>query len=92
MPQHKAKKHYVIGKRVMLQRGSLDGSRAPRWTYVPTAHYGTHARNIDAKRAYVLAMYPELPSGLTDDRVRRYFQDWMALGAVKVLAVEEVQP
>jgi hypothetical protein len=90
MSRKKSTKHYVIGTRVMLQRGSTDGSgREPRWTYVPTAHYGTHTHNIDAKRAYVLTMYPELPRDLAEARVRWYVQDAMARREAKVLAVEE---
>lgn len=65
----------------VVQRGNLEG-RASVVEFVHDVRWGTHATNLDAKRAWVDAMHA---TGLSDDHVRRQFRaDSSNLGLVKV--------
>jgi hypothetical protein len=79
-------KKYAIALQKYIKDES--GHSIPTWIYHP--EYGTHDRNIDAKRAYAVSLAPSLKDA-TDEFVKKWFDSKVKfLGGIKVIAgVEE---
>jgi hypothetical protein len=47
------KTEYMVGRRVLDERGNASNGWNPVFHFEPDLAHGRHARNIDAKRAYL---------------------------------------
>jgi hypothetical protein len=82
----RAVKKYAIAFQRWIKNDA--GPSTQEWIYRP--EYGTHDRNIDAKRAYVVSLAPSLEEA-TDEFIKKWFDSKVKfLGGIKVITgVEE---
>jgi hypothetical protein len=65
---------YVVGKCHVLKPGITDKKESVV-EFVPDLRYGIHSTNVDAKRSYCVAFYPEMSNRekYTDAFIKQFF-------------------
>lgn len=63
---------YVVARPVVVTRVSVYGSGKPTFRWEPVLYYGKHTNVVDAKRAYISRLWPNL-ADTSDDFIRRFW-------------------
>jgi hypothetical protein len=83
------KTEYMVGQKIIDQRGNASNGWNPVFHYEPDPTHGRHARNIDAKRAYVKSKYLTADVDTWDDKFVKLHFDTEARNekTVKIIKV-----
>jgi hypothetical protein len=81
--------YYMVATLKMIRRPNFYAGGPSESVFIPNPHYGKHARNVDAKRAWVEEQDPDF-KGCPDEYIKRQFDAWRSnLGHAKIVCIKE---
>lgn len=79
---------FVVAKPVVLTRASIEGHGKTTYKWVPVFHYGIHRSNVEAKRAYIAELWPNMADAKDWRIVRFWLGEPSRLHRMKILEID----